>query len=168
MDAVAFIGLKEEHNALKFYSCMQKNNDFKDAIQTKLANTSSNRGTDSRLVRNVRTYLQEKVPLIVHDLNLKMVVTDLTSDRLLTIKVDNSSKHIFVYFGALTKAWIHVACWLRLDVDNDKITNERAKLFFWMMEQSYAQPAEALASVAGRAVGDLGTLLDLTEGIEYS
>jgi hypothetical protein len=37
-----------------------------------------------------------------------------------------------------------------------------------MMEQSYAQPAEALASVAGRAVGDLGTLLDLTEGIEYS
>jgi hypothetical protein len=53
-------------------------------------------------------------------------------------------------------------------VDTEKITNQKAKLFFWMMEQSYAQPAEALASVAGRGVNGLDTLLDLTDGIEYS
>jgi hypothetical protein len=167
MDAVAFIGLKEENNALKFYTCMRKNTDFQSAIETKLRNTSSHHGTEIALVKNVRRYLREKVPLIAADLQLR-VVTDLEHDRLLTIKVDNLSKHIFVYFGALNKDWIHVACWLRLDVDNDKITKQKPKLFFWMMEQSYAQPAEALASVAGRAVNRLDTLLDLTDGIEYS
>ena len=168
MDPMTFIGLKQEHDGkLQFYACMA-DGEFASVIEQKMENTSTARGKDNAMVANVRNYLLEKVPLIAAQLKLK-VVTDLQTDRLLTIR-QASSSYVFVYFGAVTADWIHVACWLRIELDGDIISKSRkspAKLFFWMMGRSYTQPAEALSKLVGTSSGELANLLDLTEGIEY-
>ena len=169
-DEVAYIALKEERDHCLLYACMQHDattDVFNDALRRKLELPKSKKhASDTNKKSALRAYLSRVVPPIAEQLHLTMV-TDLRTDHLLTVKEENEW---FVYFGAMTKTLIHVACWLQIPLDEhiQCVVSESPKIFFWVLHTSYAQELEALGDVkTGLTMAAVRKVLDLTEGIEY-
>jgi len=168
-DEVAYIALKEEHDHCLLYACMQNDQTtkvFNDALQRKLGLPKSNKHAEDTKKKSVlRAYLNRIVPAIAEQLHLTMV-TDLRTDHLLTVKEETEW---FVYFGAMTKTLIHVACWLQIPLDEHRqcVVSESPKIFFWVLHTSYAQELEALGDLKkGLTMTEVHNVLDLAEGIE--
>ncbi len=161
---VAYIAMTEDDNTFHLYTCMQNATAFNDTLDEKLE-----RGTKVGAVSTkarLRTYLSTIVPEIVRLLNVTLV-TDLQHDHLLTSKTDS---YYYVYFGAMSKTMIHVACWLRIPRDKEKQidTSQKPKLFFWTLHQSYAQELETLGDMYGQIDAvEIKKILDFSHGIEY-
>ena len=169
-DGVAYIGWKETSTLLHLYKWKDDAaiENFNRLLREKLIQPKSSSHDADRIKKTMsREYLKSKVPPIVELLNLKLV-TDFDEDHLLRVKRKNAH---FVYFGAMTKEYIHVACWLRIPLNNKTIDYvSEPKLFFWVLHTSYAQELEALGDLAGEGnidVNALRDLLDLTDGIDY-
>jgi hypothetical protein len=161
---VAYIAMREDHNTFHLYTCMQNAKVFNEILDAKLARATK---VDAPLTKaKLRNYLTTIVPDIVELLNVTLV-TDLQKDHLLTSKND---KYYYVYFGAMSKTLIHVACWLRIPRGKDKQIDEsvKPKLFFWMLHQSYAQELQTLGDMSNEIDAEaLKKKLDLSQGIEY-
>ena len=166
-DDVAYIGLKEEYDHVLLYPCMQDQtkDDFNATLHEKLERQKRpSHAQEIAKNPNLRKYLLGKVQLIETELHLTMV-TDFERDHLLTVNQQNA---LFVYFGAMTKALIHVACWLRIPKAAGKFDgNALPQMFFWVLHTSYAQELEALGDLKkGLTMDSVKQFLDLSEGIE--
>ena len=169
-DGVAYIGWKETNTIVQLYKWtdIEAIKDFDQKLMRKLKRPKRTEHDDDTMSKpKMREYLQDRVPSIAQSLNLTLV-TDFARDHLLTVKRDDA---YFVYFGAMTKDYIHVACWLRVPLKHNTIDNAEApKIFFWVLHTSYAQELEALGDLVGEGKIDminLRRLLDLSEGIDY-
>ena len=167
-DAVAYIGWKETNELLRLYKWKEDKSiqDFNEKLHIKLSRSQrSHPEQDITKKTNLRKYLNERVPPIVDFLKLTLV-TNFDEDHLLTVRQTNA---YFVYFGAMTKEYIHVACWLRIPLENKTIAHgDSPKIFFWVLHTSYAQELEALGDLTGEMdVTALRKLLDLSDGIDY-
>ena len=167
LDDVSYIGLTETDEHLKLYTCMQNAVEFRKSVLQKLKRSKRTNHANEIKKSKMRAYLMYKVPEIVRCLNLTLV-TNVLEDHLLTVRRDDAW---FVYFGAMTAEFIHVACWLRVPRKNDGNINENdgihPKTFFWVLHTSYAQELEALGEAnEGIDVDTVKKHLDLTDGIE--
>ena len=162
LDEVAYFALKETDEHLQLYTCMPnaETNGFNQGLQER---TDHNTKTKTTL----RRYLHARLPDIVKLLDLTLV-TDIDDDHLLTVKRNNA---YFVYFGGMTKEYIHVVCWLRVPRQDNKIVfdlSTKPQIFFWLLHSSYAQELEALGAFEGLDMLSFKKQLDLKEGIEYT
>ena len=169
-DGVAYIGWKETNTIVQLYKWTDKAaiQDFDQKLMRKLKRPKRTEHDEDTMSKpKMREYLQDRVPSIAQSLNLTLV-TDFARDHLLTVKRDQA---YFVYFGAMTKDYIHVACWLRVPLRHNTIDNvEAPKIFFWVLHTSYAQELEALGDLVGEnkiEINNLRKLLDLSDGIDY-
>ncbi len=95
------------------------------------------------------------------------IVTNFGSDPLLTLKDDN---FMYVYFGAMTKLLISVACWLRIPMKDkviDGTKENKPEIFFWVLHTSYAQDLEGLGPEDGVVIDTFKNTLKFSESIEY-
>ena len=167
-DDVDYTSMKEDDDNVHLYACMLDATEFNKAVDEKLQRDKRTTHATDRTKPKLRTYLSKHVPKIAKALNFT-VVTDFQTDHLLTVK-HKDPKVIFVYFGAMNKELIHVACWLRIErnADNKIDENHNPNIFFWVLHMSYAQELQALGSSAeGVVMADLKKCLTLTESIEY-
>jgi hypothetical protein len=169
-EAVAYIGWKEKGNIMQLYTWRNEVaiQDFQAVLHAKLERTRrKNPDADIKKKRVLREYLVKRVPPIAAALHVT-VVTDFDKDLLLTVKAKEA---YFVYFGAMTNHYVHVACWLRIPLKYKTIDEvAHPKIFFWVLHTSYAQELEALGDIS--RVGNIDMdkvrpLLDLTDGIDY-
>ena len=167
-DDVDYTSMKEGDDHVNLYACMLDARDFNKAVDEKLQRDKRTTHDTDRPKSKLRIYLSKHVPKIAEALNFT-VVTDFQTDHLLTVK-HKAKNVIFVYFGAMNKELIHVACWLRIErnADNKIDENHKPNIFFWVLHMSYAQELQALGSSAeGVVMADLKQCLTLTESIEY-
>jgi hypothetical protein len=171
-EEVAYIGWKEKGDIMQLYTWRHEPaiQEFQAALHQKLERTrrkNPDAETDIKKKRKLREYLVKRVPLIAAELHVT-VVTDFDKDHLLTVKANGA---YFVYFGAMTKGYVHVACWLRIPLKYETIDEEvHPKIFFWVLHTSYAQELEALGDISKQGNIDMlkvRPLLDLTDGIDY-
>jgi hypothetical protein len=165
-DDVGYSGLLEKDDNVLIFPCMQKAAEFEKVLENKLKRIKRRDHDTDIKKRRLRAYLKRIVPPIAQEFQLD-VVTDFDKDHLLTVK---TGSFIFVYFGAMNKQLIFVACWLRIPVGNNKQIDEtkRPSIFFWVLHGSYAQELDALGSIEGVDMENMKTLLTFPESIEYS
>jgi hypothetical protein len=170
-DQVSYIGLKDAGTHLQLYKCMTNYKAFEDALNAKLNRTKTAKHDNiSNNKKELRTYLSTKVAALAQYLDF-ILVTDFDKDHLLTVPLQDV---FFVYFGAMTKNLVHVACWLRLQKTNGKVDYAKPpKIFFWVLHTSYAQELEELSTLESKPINnvpgggdDVSKELDLQEGIE--
>jgi hypothetical protein len=168
-DGVAYIGWKESGPIMHLYKWKDEVaiEDFQAELHKKLERKTRNQhAVDTTKKAVLRAYLNERVPPIAALLDIT-VVTDFKNDHLLTVKTHSA---YFVYFGAMTKHFVHVACWLRIPLKNRAIdTIDKPKIFFWVLHISYAQELEALGDYTkpGIDMKQVRKLLDVSNGIHY-
>jgi len=165
-DEVAYIGLKNRGEHLRLYTCMQHAELFENSLYKKLARTKTPNHADKPNTKNeLRKYLQDKVQLLANEFKYT-VVTDFENDHLLRVFHDDKC---FVYFGAMTKNLIHVACWLLIPMHDGEIDiHAKPKIVFWVLHASYAQELEALSDLEmiTTKIGEEHKVLDLTDVTE--
>ena len=169
-DQVSYIGLKDAGTHLQLYKCMTNYKAFEDALTGKLNRTKTAKHDNiSNNKKELRDYLRTKVAALAQHLDFTLV-TDFAKDHLLTVPLQDA---FFVYFGAMTKNLVHVACWLRLQKTNSKVDYAKPpKIFFWVLHTSYAQELEELSTLESKPTNvpgegdDVSKELDLQEGIE--
>ena len=170
-EEVAYIGWKEKGDIMQLYTWRHEPaiQEFQAALHQKLERTrrkNPDAEADIKKKRKLREYLVKRVPLIAAELHVT-VVTDFDKDHLLTVKANGA---YFVYFGAMTKGYVHVACWLRIPLKHGTIDETcNPKIFFWVLHISYTQELEALGEISkpGIDMKAVLRLLDVSEGIEY-
>jgi hypothetical protein len=168
-DGVAYIGWKESGPIMHLYKWKDESaiDDFQEQLHKKLERRRRNQHDEDTTKKAVlRAYLNERVPPIATLLDIT-VVTDFKNDHLLTVKTHSA---YFVYFGAMTKHFVHVACWLRIPLKHGAIDNiDKPKIFFWVLHISYAQELEALGDYTkpGINMRQVRELLDVSNGINY-
>jgi hypothetical protein len=93
------------------------------------------------------------------------------SDKILFIAT-KARDHFFVYFGAMTAAMVHIACWMVVPaaalVSGADAAIHKPRICFWMLNTFYAQQMAALENNGDQKdIDKLETVLDLSEGLEY-
>ncbi len=166
LDDVAYIGLKNRGEYLRLYKCMENAADFETTLRAKLARSQTPKHAEQpNTKKKLREYLKTKTEALAK-LFRYTIVTDFDNDHLLTV-VDQGK--YFVYFGAMTAALIHVACWLLIPMPDghiDLTPESKPKIVFWVLHTSYAQELEALSDleITPNANGaEEHVVLDLTD-----
>jgi hypothetical protein len=93
------------------------------------------------------------------------------SDKILFIPT-KARDHFFVYFGAMTAAMVHIACWMVVPaaalMSPEAAVAHKPRICFWMLNTFYAQQMAALENNGDtKDIDKLETVLDLSEGLEY-
>ena len=166
-EQVAYLAFNEgEGPHVHLFECMcpgdQFNNDLKEKLDTAKKSSIIDKGKSRPLLR---AYLIEKKAGIESILNFT-IVTNFRSDPLLTLK---DGHFMYVYFGAMTKLLISVACWLRIPMKDkviDRTEENKPEIFFWVLHRSYAQDLEGLGE-DGVEIDKFKKTLTFSESIEY-
>jgi hypothetical protein len=164
-DEVAYLAFKEAEEHVHLFECMCKADQFNMDLNEKLERVK--RSGNQITKKSLRVYLQERKKAIEKILDFT-IVTDFNADHLLTLP-DAKSNFMYVYFGAMTKLLISVACWLRIPMIGKKIdmsTEKKPEIFFWVLHRSYAQDLEGLGE-GDIAIDEFKATLKFSQSIEY-
>jgi hypothetical protein len=117
----------------------------------------------------LREYFNTHIEKIAGALELTPVTE--ASDKFLFIPT-KARDHFFVYFGAMTAAMVHIACWMVVPaaalVSVQAAAAHKPRICFWMLNTFYAQQMAALENNGDtKDIDKLEEVLDLSEGLEY-
>ena len=92
------------------------------------------------LVTESQAYFRKNVQNVADNLSLKLV-TDAEQAAPLVILLGGK---VFVYFGAMSKSCVHLACWLVLDADN---MSKAPSVCCCFLNSSYTQKSDELVDI---------------------
>ena len=122
-----------------------------------------------RVKTELQRYFKAHIKGIADALQLTPVTEE--GDHILFIPT-KSRDNFFVYFGAMTKSMVHIACWMVVPTEAlgeaADAGAHKPRICFWMLNTSYAQQMAALENDGEeKNIDKLEQVLDLSEGLEY-
>ena len=128
---------------------------FQANLETKISEAGNAENT------KVKAFFEKHIDKIIKVLNLTLIPQ---KDFLIV----ESNTDYFVYFGAMTKTWVYVACWMvvsKKDIEDDN-ADAKPKLLFWFLNTYYVQQLQSLEQTKIN-VTELERLTDLQTSPEY-